>query len=213
MEELMGIRYVHVEKLDGGRIAVYREVDGQEPIDVIILPLEVFSLRAGEYGLDPVADADAIWDMILHEGQLPDGAEILITTEPTLEGAAQKHLARCREIKNEKESRPRNKNSKPGPNEQEIHKNVLQTLRDHCPHDPELVALARESMKAAVRHEQAKPRDTRSSIEQTKDRLRGHAQDRARGAEKQTLRDPVPLVQRHAPPSSFQMQEADNANQ
>lgn len=150
----MAYRYISVET-EGNQLFVRRECDlkdGTVGVELMQMPSTIFSIRAGEYGLDPVADKDAIWDIILHENEAThdyEGSHPHIVTAETLEDAAAQHLEICRAAKDKHDARPMGEGGKRHPS-----KATLVALHKAAIVDHQLIALHRDRMK----HESAKER-------------------------------------------------------
>lgn len=143
----MTIRYLGLERR-GGSLLIYRSItdkDGNGVIGVLQMPPEILSIRAGEYGLHPVDDLEAVLDMILFENTL-EVDDIPIVDAPTLEEARDEQLRRCREKRDRFHARPR----KTSREEDETHIEVLEALAKHLVADEQLALLARDQMKHAV---------------------------------------------------------------
>lgn len=168
----MPMRYVDF-KHENGLVHFAMEIilkTGEAVIKVCQMPETVFSLRAGEYGLDPVADAETVWDIVMHEHHLDyDEQYPLLVTEPTLEAARDKHLARCRAEKDKLNGRERA--SRWTAAERKRHDDVLAAIRAACPADQQLALLQRDHMKHAVRAEWEKVPDVRTPAQVHKARL------------------------------------------
>jgi hypothetical protein len=141
----MAFRYTGARR-DGDLIYVYREYDrpdGTVGVEQMQMPHTIVSIRAGEYGLDPEKDKDAIWDIILHENEAnhSDGMVVpeLMTAE-TLEEARDSHLARCRRVK-ERHGKIRTKSAT-----REV-PDVIAQVHRACLIDPQLIDLHRDQMK------------------------------------------------------------------
>lgn len=116
------------------------------------IPVECLSIRAGEYGLDPVADADAVLDILLHEqdAEPQDEAVHPIVAAPTLEEARDAVLGRCRKARDGHHRARRAKGARPSPAEDQAHVETLEALPGLFIADRQLAELARVTMKAAV---------------------------------------------------------------
>jgi hypothetical protein len=120
------------------------------------IPVEALSIRAGEYGLDPVTDAEAVLGILLHELDQEMPAEELppIVTAVTLEEARGTVLERCRKARDgHHASRIKGKATRTTPEQDEAHVDVLESLPGLFVADRQLATLARIHMKAAVRAE------------------------------------------------------------
>jgi hypothetical protein len=133
-------------------VRTFINVEGVEQHQEIIMPHDTLSIRAGEYGLHPVDDAEAVWDMILHEPMLEGEDVPLIVTAPTLEHARDEHLARCRAARDEHYTRSGGRllHSRAAA---ETHVDVLDSLKVLGTADVQLSILVRGEMKRAVKAE------------------------------------------------------------
>lgn len=140
----MSIRYIGLERRDG-RLVLYRSVtdkEGNGVIGLIAMPAETLSIRAGEYGLDPEEDKEAVIDIILHE-MMVEGEDIPLMTAATLEEARETQLGRCREKRDKFHARKRNTSRE----EDETHVEVLDALAETLVVDHQLALLVRDRMK------------------------------------------------------------------
>jgi hypothetical protein len=157
----------------GDQLVIEREEvrDGEVVGHAIMMPLDVVAIRAGEYGLDPVDDVEAVWDILLHEGEATDGEEIpLIVTAATLEEARDGHIARCRAVRDAHHRSAGRRQTTP---DQDLdHVEVLNALATAGNQDRQLASLAREEMKRAVMAERARRAPTLSRKAQMIDRIR-----------------------------------------
>lgn len=102
----MAVRFISTElKTEPGErgmsyFEIHREIDqpdGTVVHDAWLLPYDTLTIRAGEYGLDPVADSDAVWDMLLAESlQGHEDPDPPLFTAPDVATARREHLATCR---------------------------------------------------------------------------------------------------------------------
>jgi hypothetical protein len=153
----VAVRYIDVQKMNN-QIHLVREIDlkdGTVGTQIHVLPVVSFSIRAGEYGLDPVADADAVWDILLNENHIDDPEETALSplvTEDTLEAARDLHLKRCRYHRDRLDKRLRVKGETTG-SEDEVHQACLKKMRDLMPANQDLIEVVREHTKdAMLRH-------------------------------------------------------------
>lgn len=147
----MPIRYVSLAR-SGGRLNVLREIilkDGSAVLQVWILNPEAFSIRAGEYGLDPIDDADTVWDILLNEPHLDPEDESPLLTEDTLEDARAKHLNSCRKERDKLDARQRKEPWTA--QEKKDHEAVLSALRENVYTDRQLALLHRDSMRQQIK--------------------------------------------------------------
>lgn len=137
------------------------------------LPDTAFMIRAAEYGMDPVADQDAIWDMLIYEPYVDESASMHppLVTAPTLEEARDLHLARCRAVKEEHEARGASMRKGLDSAHEEVHA----ALRAEVPIDMQFITLHRERTKQAVRAEQGlikrRAEDPRTHVQVEKSRM------------------------------------------
>lgn len=145
------IRFKSVQR-DGMSVVLCREIDnpdGTHEVEVMSMPDTVFSIRAGEYGMDVEKDADDVLDIILHEHWVNSSGEFyhpLLVTEDTLESAREKHLNLCRKV------RDLHANRFPKKHTDEHHK-ILEAFKNHLVVDQQLAHLHRDRMKHEVKRE------------------------------------------------------------
>jgi hypothetical protein len=141
----MAFRYTGARR-EGTTIYVYREFDnpdGTVNMEQMQMPHTIVSIRAGEYGLDPEKDKDAVWDMILHEVEANHQHGITVPdllTANTLEEARDAHLARCRAVKEQHRARRTTSTTEETPD-------VIALVHQACLIDRQLADLHRDQMK------------------------------------------------------------------
>lgn len=150
------MRYSHTE-IDGNTVKIFRDqigLDGQLIRHVSIIPRDCLSIRAGEYGLDPIDDAETVLDILLHENDEaanPPGETIPpITSATTLEEARGIALERCRKARDGHHAARRAKGARPSKEEDIRHVEVLESIPGLFLQDRQLAELSRIHMKAAV---------------------------------------------------------------
>jgi hypothetical protein len=148
------LRFVSAEQR-GPNIEIIRDQvreDGTIDRNVHHIPVECLSIRAGEYGLDPVDDAEAVLDILLYEmDATPPNEEFHpIVTATTLEEARNTVLQRCRKARDARYGARRSKGARPSVAEDQAHVEVLDALPGLFLQDRQLAELARIHIKAAV---------------------------------------------------------------
>lgn len=153
------MRYLESRTLDNGAtVEIVRELvreDGSTYRHAHHFSADCLSIRAGEYGLDPITDYEAVLDILLNEQEAEPDDEVLppIVTAATLEEARDTVLARCRAVRDRQYQRPRAKAARTTAAADEAHVEVLDSLPRLFVQDRQLAVLARIHMKAAVRAE------------------------------------------------------------
>lgn len=183
------LRYYDVI-VEGDTIHVFREwdmPDGSIENEKISMPNTVFSIRAGEYGLDPVADKDKIWDIILHDIEgLSDIQHPPIVTAATLEDAVQETLDACILVKEAYQNAGEPKSSRIVDRSAE----VLAALHDACVIDHQLITLFRGEMKKGVKQEKGKMMSARSETRTLAQKTKSMLIDRIMHNESAAIEEP-----------------------
>ena len=160
------MRYLEVKRFENN-IQILREeigADGKPFKHAIQIPIDCLSIRAGEYGLDPIDDAEAVLDILLHEHDSAPADEVIppIVTATTLEAARDAVLARSRAARDNQHARRKGAMAATSRAQDEAHVGVLDALPGMFVQDRQLAVLARIQMKAAVQAE--RDRQTRPTI-------------------------------------------------
>jgi uncharacterized protein (DUF885 family) len=161
----MSVRYISLRR-EGNKLQVLREIilkTGEAVVEGWQLNPEVLSMRAGEYGMDPIDDADALWDMILNEVHVHKIQSPLLT-EATLEAAREMHLADCRFERDKLDARPSPREWTA--QEKKDHEAVLAALREQCPADRQFALLYREEVKASILDLKSRPTPTAPTMQE-----------------------------------------------
>lgn len=152
----MTMRYIKFTKT-GNQVCVLREVilkTGEAVRQSWTFPADIISIRAGEYGLDPIDDFDKVWDIVSHEMNMDDDVESPLFTAATLEDARDQNWARIAKERDKLLTRKRA--TAWDKDEQKAHDDVLAAVREHTIVDRQLALLAREVAKLNVRVERAR---------------------------------------------------------
>lgn len=148
------MRYTNVEAV-GVRVHLTFEHDGV--VGVIALPEEIVSIRAGEYGYDPVDDYDEVIDIVLtelHGDGMAPGADSFLLSADTLEDARELKTQECRGIQARLGVQPSDR----------THVKTLASLKSLLVVDQQVALLHRERTKSMVKQiKETRQKDQKTS--------------------------------------------------
>lgn len=141
------MRYVEL-RTDGTKNLIITRQEADK-MKTMVIPIECVSIRAGEYGLDPIDDIEDVLDILLHENDkelFPEEHPILVTAD-TLEEARDEVLRRCKSARDEHYVDTGIESDR---EMDETHVDVLEALKEAFTKDRQLATLFRLRTKTAV---------------------------------------------------------------